>query len=173
MKRIWQTSALIIGALILSACSITPPVAESREKAVRLECTTSTPVFDGTAVTGCAVDFAALGKDGKSDLSNKSRQGHVFSSTPTLSNVAVGITSGALAAERQGRAAIKAAELAKCSEGSNCGTQVITINDITANGGSARGGAGGSSGAIAASGSNSNSVAEANVSSGGHPPKKD
>lgn len=166
MKRFYQITTPVLGALILSACSITPPVAESREKAVRLECTTSTPVFDGTAVTGCTVDFAALGKDGKSDLNNKSRQGHVFSSTPTLSNVAVGITNGALAAERQGRAAIKAAEIGKCAEGSNCGTQVINVNQNTAHGGSARGGAGGSSGAIAASDSSSESNSGANVEIG-------
>lgn len=166
-----RISKIVLAALLpvwLAACSITPKVAESADKSVRLECTTSTPVVDGTAVTACVADFSALGADGKSDHSKRTRQGHMFSATPTLANVAVGSTSGALAARLQGNALVDAAEIGKCSEGANCGTQILNLNHNNANGGVGVG-VGGSAGAASNSYSNSGAAATIKNSTAGKP----
>lgn len=155
-----KLALVCISPLTLLACALTPPVTFSEERNVRLECTTATPVVDGTAVTACVTDIVPLDKGGKPDPVNTVRQAHVFSATPTVANVAVGSTSGALAAHIQAKGLKEAAEIGQCPEGANCGTQILNLNNNNALG---VGGAGG--GAIAGAASNSNAAAAANVGS--------
>lgn len=111
-------------AVFLTGCAITPPVTSSKNNAVRVACTTATPGVDGTAVTACAIDAQDINKDTGANVSVWKRSVHMFSSLPTLGEMAKGVTGGMGAAWLQGEALKDATKLGKCADGANCGSVI-------------------------------------------------
>jgi hypothetical protein len=121
MKSFLSRALLVLSVLVLTACTITPKVTETENKAVRLACTTATPGFDGIAVTACAIDAQKVDGSGKNVPDSFTRSVHMYQSVPTLSNVAVGVTNGMGAAGVQGYFLKEATKIGKCDPGANCG----------------------------------------------------
>ncbi len=128
MKKFAQT--LMVGLVVLlSACSITPPITETANKAARLSTTTATPGIDGVAVTTAVIDYQdidpATGKNG----GIWKRTVQVFSNLPTGAEVIKAISGTVPAAATQGLFGLRIAEenAKRCGNG-NCGTIIQNVN---------------------------------------------
>lgn len=115
--------------VFLSACSITPPITETANKAARLSCTTATPGVDGVAVTTCSVDSQEIDKVSGANAGIWKRSIQVFSNLPTGSEVIKGVMGTVPAAATQGLFGLEIAkENAKRCAGGNCGTIIQNLN---------------------------------------------
>lgn len=122
---------IVLAAVVvfLSACSITPPITETANKAARLSTTTATPGVDGVAVTTAVIDYQdidpATGKNG----GIWKRTVQVFSNLPTGAEVIKAISGTVPAAATQGLFGLRIAEenAKRCGNG-NCGTIIQNVN---------------------------------------------
>ncbi len=121
---------LLAGVVVfLSACSITPPITETANKAARLSCTTATPGVDGVAVTTCTVDSQEINKETGANAGLWKRSVQVFSNLPTGSEVIKGVMGTVPAAATQGLFGLEIAkENAKRCANGNCGTIIQNLN---------------------------------------------